>query len=78
MLMNQFFNRIHYSVSPPRHGASTMAYITALETEIDAMMYHLYGLSYAEVLLVEPGFGMSETEYVAVGATILANNSATA
>ncbi|PPK87755.1 Eco57I restriction-modification methylase [Neolewinella xylanilytica] len=38
---------------------------TALEAEIDVLVYRLYGLTYAEVLVVDPGFGMSEEEYLA-------------
>ena len=50
-------------------AASATADTTALEAEIDVLVYHLYGLTYEEVLLVEPGFGMSEGAYVAAGKT---------
>ena len=40
-------------------GADTSAW----EAEIDLRVYKLYELTYAEVLVVEPGFGMSEGEY---------------
>ncbi len=43
---------------------------SALEAEIDLRAYHLYSLTYAEVLLVEPAFGMSEAEYTAAGQSI--------
>lgn len=48
-------------------AASATADTTSLEAEIDVLVYHLYGLKYEEVLLVEPGFGMNETAYVAAG-----------
>ena len=60
-------------------AASATVDTTALEAEIDVLVYHLYGLKYEEVLLVEPGFGMSEGTYVAAGkAAAGANNSAVA
>ncbi len=34
-----------------------------LEAEIDVMVYKLYELTYAEVLIVDPEFGMTEAEY---------------
>lgn len=34
-----------------------------LEAKIDLMVYKLYELTYAEVLVVEPAFGLSEQEY---------------
>ena len=36
---------------------------TALENEIDIMVYKLYELTYAEVLVVDPEFSLSEEEY---------------
>ncbi|MFY7665019.1 Eco57I restriction-modification methylase domain-containing protein [Flavobacterium sp.] len=36
---------------------------TELENQIDLMVYKLYELSYAEVLVVDPEFGLSEQEY---------------
>ena len=36
---------------------------TELENQIDLMVYKLYELSYAEVLVVDPEFGLSEEEY---------------
>lgn len=38
---------------------------TNLETQIDLMVYKLYELTYDEVLVVEPEFGLSEQEYEA-------------
>ena len=38
---------------------------TDLENEIDIMVYKLYELTYDEVLLVEPAFGLSKQEYEA-------------
>lgn len=39
---------------------------SALEAEIDVLVYKLYGLTHAEVLVVDPEFGLSEGEYAAV------------
>ena len=36
---------------------------TELENQIDLMVYKLYELNYAEVLVVDPAFGLSEEEY---------------
>ena len=36
---------------------------SALEAEIDVLVYKLYDLSYEEVLVVDEGFAMSEEEY---------------
>src|SRR5690554_886219 len=36
---------------------------TALENEIDVLVYRLYGLTYEEVKIVDEGFWMSEEEY---------------
>lgn len=36
---------------------------TAIEKEIDVLVYKLYDLTYDEVKIVEPDFGMSENEY---------------
>ena len=36
---------------------------TPLEAEIDLLVYKLYGLSWAEVKIVDPEFGMSEEAY---------------
>jgi hypothetical protein len=36
---------------------------TSLEAEIDVLVYKLYGLTYAEVLVVDGAFGLSEEEY---------------
>ena len=43
--------------------ADPTADTTALEDEIDLLMYCLYGLSYAEVLLGDEAFVLSEAEY---------------
>jgi hypothetical protein len=37
-----------------------------LEAQIDLLVYRLYGLSWSEVKLVDPEFGMGEEEYEAV------------
>ena len=36
---------------------------TKLETEIDLLVYKLYGLEYDEVKIVDPQFEMNEAEY---------------
>jgi hypothetical protein len=36
---------------------------SALETEIDRLVYHLYGLTYDEVLIVDPGTPITREEY---------------
>ena len=38
---------------------------TALENQIDFLVYHLYGLTYDEVLIVDPGTPISREEYEA-------------
>ncbi|MCP9237719.1 Eco57I restriction-modification methylase domain-containing protein [Lewinella sp. JB7] len=47
---------------------------TALEAEIDLLVYHLYGLSYEEVLVVDPEFGLSEEEYLGAAPEVEAEN----
>lgn len=37
---------------------------TALEKEIDVLVYKLYELTYDEVKIIEPGFALSEGEYL--------------
>ena len=39
--------------------------ITALENQIDFLVYHLYGLTYDEVLIVDPETPISREEYEA-------------
>jgi adenine-specific DNA-methyltransferase len=39
---------------------------TALEAEIDLMVYKLYNLTWEEVKIVDPEFAMSEEEYMLV------------
>lgn len=39
--------------------------IKALENEIDNIVYHLYGLTYDEVLVVDPATPISREEYLA-------------
>jgi hypothetical protein len=39
---------------------------SALEKQIDVMVYKLYGLTYEEVKIVDPEFAMSEVEYESV------------
>jgi len=40
---------------------------TALEAEIDLLVYKLYNLTWEEVKIVDPEFAMSEEEYEKVG-----------
>jgi len=40
---------------------------TALEQQIDTLVYKLYNLTWEEVQVVDPEFGLSEEEYEAVG-----------
>jgi adenine-specific DNA-methyltransferase len=40
---------------------------TVLESKIDLMVYHLYGLTYEEVKVIDPDFGLSAEEYSGVG-----------
>lgn len=47
--------------------ANPAADTSALEAEIDLRVYHLYNLTHAEVLLIDPQFALSEAEYVAAG-----------
>ncbi len=44
-------------------SADPAADTSALEAEIDVLVYKLYGLTHAEVLVVDPEFGLSEGEY---------------
>jgi adenine-specific DNA-methyltransferase len=44
-------------------AANGTADTSALEAAIDVLVYRLYGLGYAEVLLVDSAFGLSEAEY---------------
>ena len=44
---------------------SPTADTSALEAEIDLLVYRLYGLTYAEVLVVDPEFGLEEEAYLA-------------
>jgi len=39
---------------------------SALERQIDVMVYKLYGLTYEEVKIIEPEFTMSDEEYETV------------
>ncbi|MDX5435578.1 MAG: Eco57I restriction-modification methylase domain-containing protein [Pontibacter sp.] len=43
--------------------ADAAADTSGLEAEIDVLVYRLYNLTYEEVLLVEPGFALSEASY---------------
>ncbi|WP_206599869.1 Eco57I restriction-modification methylase domain-containing protein [Hymenobacter glacialis] len=67
-LVSEFDSRVTKILAAK--AASATADTTALEAEIDVLVYHLYGLSYEEVLLVEPGFAMSEAAYGAAGAKL--------
>jgi len=39
---------------------------TAIEQEIDNLVYKLYELTYKEVKVIDPAFGLSEAEYEAI------------
>ena len=43
--------------------ADPQADTSAWEAEIDFLVYKLYGLSYDEVLVVDPGTGITREEY---------------
>jgi hypothetical protein len=55
-----FITLVDKILAGKKAGIDTLAW----EAEIDLRVYKLYELSHAEVLVVEPGFGMSEEEYV--------------
>lgn len=40
-----------------------LADTTAIETKIDVLVYHLYGLTYDEVLIVDPETTITREEY---------------
>jgi hypothetical protein len=44
-------------------NSSLSADITALEQQIDLLVYHLYGLTYDEVLIVDPATPITREEY---------------
>ena len=54
-----FVNLVNRIVARKAQGADT----TALEQQIDRLVYKLYGLTYDEVLLVEPDFSLSREAY---------------
>lgn len=54
-----YITRIDKIISMKSKGIDT----TALENEIDVMVYKLYELSYEEVKIIDPEFWMSEVEY---------------
>lgn len=49
-----------------KKSQSPTADTSALEAEIDVLVYKLYGLTHGEVLVVDPEFGLTEAEYGAV------------
>ena len=48
-------------ISAKKQGKDT----SALENQIDFLVYHLYGLTYDEVLIVDPETPISREEYEA-------------
>lgn len=46
-------------------GKKQNADTTSLENQIDFLVYHLYGLTYDEVLIVDPETPISREEYEA-------------
>ncbi len=59
----------HPSLSPQKslnkayHKEKVARAATSLEAQIDRLVYPLYGLPHAEVLVVDPEFGLSVEEY---------------
>ena len=51
--------------SPFAKGELNDADTSALERQIDNMVYKLYSLTYEEVKIIEPEFAMSKAEYEA-------------
>ena len=45
--------------------ANPQADTTSLESQIDFLVYHLYGLTYDEVLIVDPDTPITREEYEA-------------
>jgi hypothetical protein len=48
-------------------AADPKADTTALERQIDNMVYRLYNLTYEEVKVIEPGFPLGKAEYEGSG-----------
>ena len=44
-------------------NSSLSADASALEQQIDLLVYHLYGLTYDEVLIVDPATPITKEEY---------------
>ncbi len=49
----------------PSNKKTTTPIFSALEKQIDVMVYKLYGLTYEEVKIIEPEFAMSAVDYEA-------------
>jgi len=58
-----FKKKVEAVISAKAEGKDT----TALEQQIDTLVYKLYNLTWEEVQVVDPEFGMSEEEYEGVG-----------
>ena len=58
-------NRISKCVTEILLGKKQNADTTSLENQIDFLVYHLYGLTYDEVLKVDPETPISREEYEA-------------
>ena len=58
-LQQPFVKIVNDILEGKKSGQST----STLEKEIDLMVYKLYDLTYDEVLVVEPGFNLSNVEY---------------
>ena len=59
---NEFIDKVDQILDNKQQNLDT----TALENEIDVMVYKLYELTFEEVLFIDPGFGLSEQEYNAL------------
>jgi hypothetical protein len=59
-----FINLVNQIISDKK--LEPLADTTHLEAQIDLLVYQLYGLTYEEVLLVDPEFEMEEAEYEAL------------
>jgi hypothetical protein len=47
----------------PSNKKTTTPIFSALEKQIDVVVYKVYGLTYEEVKIIEPEFAMSVVEY---------------
>lgn len=57
--VSEFTNIVHLIITEKEKGNNT----TALEIEIDLMVYKLYGLTYEEVLVIDPQIPITQQQY---------------